>query len=83
MAIKVYGTDWCHDTQQTRDYLDRIQIPYDYIDIDKDLVGKQWVLDQNFGRLRTPLVEIEGKVLVTPSNSQIESVLQQVRFAVT
>lgn len=83
MAIKVYGTNWCHDTQQTRNYLDRIRIPYDYIDIDKDQAGKQWVLDQTFGRPRTPLVEIEGKVLNVPSNSQIEGVLQQVKFAVT
>ena len=83
MAIKVYGTDWCHDTQTTRNYLDRIRMPYDYIDIDKDQAGKKWVIEQNYGKQKTPTVEIEGKVMSVPSNSQIEGVLQQLKFAVT
>ncbi len=77
MAIRVYGTDGCHQTQVTRNYLDQICMPYDYVNIDRDPAGRQWVIDQCFGKQRTPVVDVDGKVLREPSNNQIEGALQQ------
>ncbi|MDQ3439893.1 MAG: hypothetical protein M3478_06035 [Planctomycetota bacterium] len=40
--VKVYGAGWCEDTQKTREYLDRIGVNYEYLDVDADPVAKEW-----------------------------------------
>ena len=37
--IKVYGTSWCPDTARARQCLTRLNVPYDWCDIEKDKAG--------------------------------------------
>jgi mycoredoxin len=62
--------------QDTRDYLDRRGVIYDYIDIEADRAAAQWVRGQNGGKERTPTVDIAGKILVEPGDAQLEQVLR-------
>jgi len=75
--IKVYGADWCGDTQITRYQLDQLAIPYDYFDVDRDSEARDWVLAQNHGKQKTPTLDIAGTILVEPSGPDLVAVLKE------
>lgn len=74
--VNVYGTDWCEDTQHTREHLDELGIPYSYINIERDAGAASWVKRQNQGKQKTPTVDVEGLVLSVPSDDELDSVLR-------
>jgi mycoredoxin len=74
--ITVYGANWCEDTNETREQLDQLGIPYDYIDIDQRPEAKEWVIFQNQGEQRTPTLNIDGDILVEPNESQLIGALR-------
>jgi mycoredoxin len=76
-SIKVYGADWCGDTQITRFQLDRLGVPYDYFDVDRDPAARIWVLEQNNGKQRTPTLDVDGQILVEPSEEELERLLRE------
>jgi glutaredoxin len=80
--IKVYGADWCSMTKRTLQHLNKRQIPYDYVDIDRDRKAAQWVAAQNDGREKKPTLDIRGAVLTEPSNEELDRVLQEKGFTV-
>jgi glutaredoxin-like protein len=68
-AIIVYGTDWCGDCHRTRRFLDRNQIPYQWVDADADPRASQLIRMINKGRRSVPtLVFPDGSTLTEPSN---------------
>ena len=74
--VKVYGADWCEDTQRTLRHLERLGVDYDYIDIEQDEAARRWVLEQNEGKERKPTVVIDGRVLSVPSDRELEESLR-------
>jgi glutaredoxin-like protein len=77
-ALTIYGVEWCGDCRRTRKFLDEYQIPYKWINIDKDKAGEQFVIKTNRGNRSVPtLVFPDGSILVEPSNNQLAT-----RFAV-
>jgi glutaredoxin len=75
-TIKVYGANWCHDTVRTREQLDRLGVVYEYINVDKDAAAKQWITQQNNGKQKTPTVDLGGKILIEPTNEEMEAALR-------
>lgn len=75
-VIKVYGADWCEDTQQTLMDLQTMGVPYEYINIDKDEKARQWVIDQNEGRVVTPTVQVAGEILSEPSAYELGNMIR-------
>jgi len=74
--VIVYGTNWCGDCRRTRRYLDYLKIPYQWIDIDQDKNGEQFVLKTNRGMRSVPtLVFADGSILVEPSNLKVSQQL--------
>lgn len=72
LTIIVYGTDWCGDCRRARHFLDRHRVTYQWINIDRDKAGEQFVLKTNQGLRRVPtIVFSDGSILVEPSNSQL------------
>jgi mycoredoxin len=70
--VIVYGTTWCGDTIRTRSYLDQNHIPYQWIDIDKDIDGRNFVESTNNGHRSVPtLVFSDGSILVEPSSAAL------------
>ena len=47
VAVKVYGADWCEDTTHAREYLDRLGVAYEYVDVEQDAAAAEWVREQN------------------------------------
>ncbi|MFL6414512.1 MAG: glutaredoxin family protein [Bryobacteraceae bacterium] len=80
--IKVYGADWCSMTKRTLHHLNQKQIPYDYVDIDRDRSAAKWVAAQNDGREKKPTLDIRGYVLAEPSNEELDQALREKGFEV-
>ncbi len=74
-GIKVYGADWCWMTTETRNHLDQMGVDYDYIDVDDDPAASQWVKDHNGGKEKKPTVDINGRVLTTPSDDELDEAI--------
>jgi mycoredoxin len=76
-VIKVYGADWCGDTQSARKHLESLGIDYSYVNVEEDEEASEWVKNQNDGKERKPTIAIGEKVLSVPSESELDSVLKQ------
>lgn len=76
--IIFYGVNWCWQSRRARRFLDKHNVPYKFINIDKDEEGEQFVLENNNGMRSVPtIVFLDKSVLVEPSNSQIEDTLRK------
>lgn len=82
-TIKVYGAGWCEDTQRTREHLDALQLPYQYIDVEQDPAAEAWITQRNNGKRKTPTVDLagdrSGPVLIEPTNDELDEALKQLR----
>ena len=76
-GVKVYGTEGCEDTRHTREFLDRLGVQYQYVDIERDESTAAWVREQNGGKERKPLVDIAGQVLLVPTDHELTSALRE------
>jgi glutaredoxin len=75
--VKVYGANWCGDSQRTLEQLEKLGVAYDYIDIEQDEQAAQWVREQNDGKERKPTVKLGEQILSTPSNQELETALRK------
>jgi glutaredoxin len=75
--VKVYGADWCAMTTRTREHLDALEIPYDYIDVEDDPAASDWVKEQNGGKEKKPTVDLDGEILSEPTNAQLDKALEK------
>jgi glutaredoxin-like protein len=74
--IVMYGTVWCGDTRRARAFLDQNNIPYKWIDIDKDPQARKFVESVNNGYRSVPtLIFPDGSKLVEPSAGQLAAKL--------
>ena len=74
--ITVYGTEWCSDCHRAKTVLERHQVAYDWIDVDKDADSREYVLQINGGRRIVPTIVFEdGSILVEPSDAELATKL--------
>ena len=70
--IICYGTRWCPDSWRARRLLDQYQVPYKWIDIDRDPEARSYVQQINGGYRSVPIVVFpDGSILVEPSNAEL------------
>jgi mycoredoxin len=70
--ILVYGTTWCGDCRRARNFLDNNKIAYQWIDIETDPTGREFVEKVNHGYRSVPTIVLQdGKILVEPAYSQL------------
>ncbi len=77
VAVKVYGADWCGDTTRSREYLDKLGVAYQYVDVEQDESAAAWVREQNGGKERKPTLDIAGQVLSVPTDHELTSALRE------
>lgn len=80
MEVKVYGADWCGDTQRTLEHLRELGVAHKYINVEEDARASAWVKEHNEGKEIKPTLDIGGQVLSTPSNRELESALREKGF---
>lgn len=74
--IMVYGARWCGDCFRTKMVLDRNRINYQWIDINKDKAGKEFVAQVNGGNYSVPTIVFQdGTILVEPSTRELKQKL--------
>jgi glutaredoxin len=68
----VYGAAWCPDARRSRKFLDDHDIDYQWVDIDENPQGKEYVKKVNQGKVVIPTIRFpDGSILVEPSNEQL------------
>jgi glutaredoxin len=75
--IKVYGADWCGDTKRALNYLDNLEIDYQYINVEQNKEASEWVKRQNGGKERKPTIIVGEQVLTVPNESELDSALRE------
>jgi thioredoxin reductase (NADPH) len=72
-GVRVVGSRWSPRSYDTRDFLSRNQIPYQWIDVDQDAPMRELALAANGGDLsRLPVVVLtDGTTLTQPSNADL------------
>jgi len=80
MEVKVYGADWCADTQHTLKRLKELGVAFKYINVEQDETARQWLREHNDGKERKPTLDLAGQVLSTPTDRELESALREKGF---
>lgn len=80
VPVTVYGTRWCAATQFVRRYLDRLNVPYTFKDMDHDAEAASQVRWWTGGYLSHPTVQVGGDILVEPTSNELQSALARNRL---
>ncbi|MFB3118546.1 MAG: FAD-dependent oxidoreductase, partial [Myxococcota bacterium] len=70
-VLKLYGANWCPDCRNTKRFLGEQGVAYDWIDIDADEDANRRIAELNNGKRVIPTIELDGDVLVNPSDAQL------------
>jgi mycoredoxin len=75
-GITIFGTSWCGDCFRTRIFLDKNNIIYHWVDIDRDKTGEEFVLSINHGMRSVPTIRFEdGSIVVEPTEAELKMIL--------
>jgi thioredoxin reductase (NADPH) len=75
-SIKLYGTNWCSDCKRSKKFLGEQRVRYEFINIEEDQAGQQYVLQVQHGGLTIPtIVFADGSMLIEPSNAELAAKL--------
>jgi len=77
VPVVVYGRRWCAISQMVRRYLDRIGLPYEYVDLDLHPEAEARLRWLTGGRVHSPVVYVGGDVLVQPSVFELQRTLRR------
>jgi len=70
--IKLYGTYWCSDCKRSKKFLGEQRVSYEFIDIEEDQDGQDFVRRAQNGGMTIPtLVFADGSLLIEPSNAEL------------
>ena len=70
--ITIYGNTWCGGSRRARLLFDQHQVPYRWVDIDKDEEAAKYVESLAHGYRSVPtIVWADGSYLVEPSNEAL------------
>lgn len=69
MDLTVYGADWCGDCRRSKRLLDRLAVPYAWIDVDADRAASAEVMRINGGIRAIPVIVFpDGHHLTEPAD---------------
>lgn len=78
-AIIVYGTLWCGDCLRVRRFFDKNNITYEWVDIDRDECGEEFVFSTNHGMRSVPTIVFkDGTIIVEPSEAHLRQLLNTI-----
>ena len=72
IPVIVYGTRWCAQSQLVRRYLERLGVPYEYVDLERDPEAVRRLRWLTGGTASHPTVYIGGELLVEPTLRELE-----------
>lgn len=76
MSITVYGTDWCSDCKQSKQFLGEQRIQYNWVNVEENPAGLAFIEKvQNGGHSVPTIVLPDQKILIEPSNAELAAAL--------
>ena len=75
VPLTVYGRPWCGISQMIRRYLDRIGVPYDYVDLDQNPDVERRLSWMTGGRVRSPTIRLGDRLMVQPTTQELAQAL--------
>jgi mycoredoxin len=69
--VTVYGRRWCAISQMARRQLDRMGVPYEYIDLDMHPDLERRLGWMTGGRVHTPVIQVGDQLLVQPTSQEL------------
>src|SRR3954471_22864954 len=75
VPLTVYGRRWCGISQMVRRYLDRLGIPYAYVDLDRHPELERQLAWMTGGRVHSPTIRIGDQLLIQPSTRELARAL--------
>ena len=75
-TIVMYSTSWCPDCRRAKKFLDKNNISYIEVDVDKDEKGKLFIMEVNNGARTVPTIIFpDGDKLLEPSTQELRAKL--------
>jgi mycoredoxin len=75
-TVTMYGADWCRDCRRSKALLDRLDVAYEYVDVEADLTAAARA-EAVSGRKNIPVVVLpDGAVFVEPTDADLQAALQ-------
>jgi len=74
--VQIFGTDTCLETSHMRRVLEKHSVPYEYVDVQKNIDAGKWLESVTGGRRSTPVVDFFGDVLIQPTEEKIIQLLR-------
>lgn len=79
--IKFYGTNWCGDCRGSKQILDSLQAPYEYVDIESNPEAADLVRELNDGMASVPTIVFDdAQVMTEPSADALKLKLKSIGF---
>jgi mycoredoxin len=76
--IKFYGTNWCPSSRRAKKVLLEKGIDFEWINIDEDPAGREFVMEVNNGNRSVPTIVFpDGTILVEPSRMALSEKLRE------
>ncbi|MEA1787426.1 FAD-dependent oxidoreductase [Arenibacter sp. GZD96] len=75
MQITMYGAEWCPDCRRTKDFLQKNNVDYNYINVDIDPEASKIVEGINNGKRIIPTLLIDGTSYSNPQNYKLAALL--------
>ena len=77
-AVTVYGADWCGDCRRSKALLDRLNVQYEWIDVETVEGAADRVIEINGGAQSIPVVLFaDGQHLTEPADLALHAALRQ------
>ena len=74
--ITVYGAPWCPDCRRAKQFLGEQRVAYNWVDIDQDEQGREYVQQMNDGKQIIPTIVFQDdSILVEPTNAELAAKL--------
>lgn len=75
-GVVVYGAIWCGDCVRSKALLDRVAVPYTWIDTDAEPGAVDAIIAANDGRRSIPVIVLpDGSHLTEPSDPDLRAAL--------
>jgi glutaredoxin len=70
--ITIYGADWCWDCRRAKKFLQKRQIAFEWVNVDRNKEAEEFVLKTNRGMRSIPTIIFpDGSILVEPTDEQL------------
>jgi thioredoxin reductase (NADPH) len=74
--LAFYGAHWCPDCRRAKQFLAENQIPFKWMDVEREPAAEEFVIEKNKGKRIIPTIVFpDGTFLVEPSNAELAAKL--------